>query len=95
MHKDLPFLRWFPKDHSGMYIAYDIYTFDNLFRLLLKSGMGHEDALFFVLARCSLSAIVFQERVHNRKYRSLTAEDALNPESAACRAQFVKDLLFG
>ena len=95
MHDELSFLKCFPKDRSGLYIAYDLYTFDNLFRLLLKSGMEHEEALLLVLSKCSLSARVFQERIHNGKFRRLSSEDAIDPESAASRAQLIRDRLFG
>ena len=67
MKSDLKFLRKFPKDHNDLYIVYELYTFDNLFRLLLKSGFDHEEALLFILGHASLSAYVFQERIHNKK----------------------------
>jgi len=78
---------------NDLYIVYELYTFDNLFRLLLKSGFDHEEALLFILGHASLSAYVFQERIHNKKYRRLTAEDALPPDMAAIRAQVIYDLL--
>ncbi|MFQ6035303.1 MAG: hypothetical protein ACE5NM_05580 [Sedimentisphaerales bacterium] len=87
------FLRKFPKDSAGLYIAYEVYTFDNMFRLLLKSGMCSEEALSFVLANCSLSAVVFQERIHNKQYQKLSAQDALAPDEAARKARLIYDLM--
>jgi hypothetical protein len=91
--EDLDFLQKFPKDYNDLYIVYELYTFDNIFQLLLKNGFNHEEALYFILGSCSLSALVFQERIHNRKYRQLVAEDALPPDLATCKAQLIYDLL--
>lgn len=93
MTKDLDFLKKFPKDVSGLYIVYELYTFDNLFRLLLKSEFEYEETLDFILGNCSLSAVVFQERIHNRKYKRLLAKDALGADVAACKAQLIYDLI--
>ena len=89
MEEDLEFLEEFPKDRNGLYIVYECYTFDNLFRLLLKSCFNHEEALCFILSNCALSALVFQERIHNKRYKRLSAEDALPPDLAACKAQLI------
>lgn len=83
------FLKYFPKNSEGMHIVYEIYSFENLFRLLLKEGYDHEDALMFVLTSCSLSALVFQEGIYNKSYLKLSAEDALSPQEAAIKSQFV------
>lgn len=87
--QDLGFLNEFPKDGNGLFI----FTFDNLFRLLLKEGLGHEDALSFMLANCSLSALVFQERIHNEEYQELSAADAIPAYEAARRAIVINDLM--
>ncbi len=87
------FLNEFPKDSDGMHIVYDRFTFDNLFRLLLKEGLDREQALHFILANCSLSALVFQERIHNERYRELSPDDVLSPDLVALRAQVLSDLL--
>ena len=93
MEEDLDFLKEFPKDNNNMYIVYDRFTFDNLFRLLLKADFDHEDALMFMLANCSMSALVFQERLHNKKYRKLSAKDALPADEAARRAKVIYDMM--
>jgi len=86
-------LKEFPKDSNGLYIVYELYTFDNLFRLLLKNAFDHEDSLDFVLSNCSLSALVFQERIHNKRYKELSGKDALPADLASCKAQLIYDLM--
>ena len=71
----------------------DLYTFDNLFCLLLANGFDHEDALNFILADYSLIARVFQEKIHNMGYENLSAADTLPPEEAAHKARFISDML--
>lgn len=93
MEEDLSFLEEFPKDDRGLYIVYELYTFDNFFRLLLKSGFDHESSLSFILCNCSLSALVFQERIHDGNYKQLSMEDALPPRIAACKAKFIYELI--
>ena len=93
MKENLDFLEVFPKDRNGLYIVYSLYTFDNLFRLLLKNDFDHEEALCFVLCNCSLSALVFQERIHNKGYKRLFAKDALPADLAACKARLIYELM--
>jgi hypothetical protein len=93
MKTTMLFLRKFPKGTDGLHIVYEPYTFDNMFRLLLKSGMCSEEALSFVLANCSLSAVVFQDRIHNERYSELSAKDALPPDEAARKARLIYDLM--
>ena len=93
MKEDLNFLKKFPKDRNELYIVYELYTFDNFFRLLLRSNFDHEEALCFILGNCSLSALVFQERIHNMGYEKLSAKDALPADLAACKAQLIYDLI--
>lgn len=93
MKEDLNFLEKFPKDRDGLYIVYELYTFDNFFRLLLKNGFDHLEALYFILCNCSLSALVFQERIHNKGYKKLLDKDALPVDLATCKARLIHDLI--
>jgi hypothetical protein len=93
MEEELDFLKEFPKGENDMFIVYDRFTFDNLFRLLLKADFDREDALMFMLANCSMSALVFQERLYNKKYRKISAEDTLPSHDAARRAKVIYDLI--
>lgn len=89
----MKFLKHFPKDPEGMYIIYELYSFDNFFRLLLKGGYGYRDSLMFVLANCSLNALIFQERIYNKEHLKLYAKDALSPQKAAIKSQLIFDIL--
>jgi hypothetical protein len=74
-------------------MIYEVFSFVNFFRLLLKYGYNHEDALMFMLAHCSFSAYSWQECIDNKFYRKLSAEDALPPKEAARKALFIADML--
>lgn len=93
MKEDFNFMKMFPKDHNGLYIIYELYSFDNLFRLLLKNGFDHKEALWFILANCSLSALIFQERIHNKRYKKLSGKDAKPPDLAALKARLIYDII--
>ncbi len=93
MNNTFGFLKEFPKNQVGLYIVYELFTFDNLFKLILNSGFNHDDALDFMLANCSFSALVFQERIHNKKYYLLNAKVVLSPSEAAIKAKLISDLL--
>ena len=86
-------LKSFPKDRSGLCIVYELFTFDNLFRFLLKNCFDHEESLHFIPCNCSLSAIVFQGRIHNLRYKELSAKDALPVGLAISKAQLIYDLM--
>ncbi len=60
---------------EGLLKIYDRFSFDNLFRLLLIDGFEYDEALNFILCNCALSALVFQERIYNKQYLSICAED--------------------
>ena len=69
------FLHTVEKNSEGIYRVYDRFTFDNLFRALLKEDFEPEDALNFILCTCSLSAIIFEERIYNKYYLTISAEN--------------------
>ena len=94
MSHEFDFLKYFPKNQEGLYIVYELFTFDNLFRLLMANwDLNHDDALDFMISNCSFSAIIFQERIHNKNYYSLDTKDVLPPNEAAVRAKLISDLL--
>jgi hypothetical protein len=92
MKEQFDFFAKIPKETSGLFIVYELFTFYNFFRLLLKSGLNNEEALHLILARSSLSAYVFQEVIHNGKYKTITTEGVLPPDHAFCRAELIYDL---
>ncbi len=80
---------YFKKNHE----IYDRFSFDNFFRLLLNNDFEYEEALHYILCNCSLSAYVFQERIHNMGYEKLSAEDVLPADLAATKARLIHDLM--
>jgi len=83
----------FKKNSEGLYEIYDRFSFDNLFRLLLNSSFEDDEALDFVLCNCSLSAIVFQERIYNKYYLSLSTENTTSDDLVALRSQSLFELV--
>lgn len=92
MQENLDFLDKFPKDRNGLYIVYDRFTFDDFFRFLLKNDFNHEGALCFVLTNCSLSALVFQERIYNKIYKKLSADDPSSTDLVAFKVKLIRAL---
>jgi len=70
----------FKKNSEGLYEIYNRFSFDDFFRLLLNSGFENEDALAFILSNCALSAIVFQERIHNEYYLEITPDQKMSDD---------------
>ena len=68
----MKFLIHFGKTKNGKIIVFDIFTFNNLFSLLLNEKLKHEEALSFILAESELNAYVYQECIHNNAYLNLT-----------------------
>lgn len=93
INSELEFLIEFPKDRNDLYIVFELFTFDNLFKLLLKDGFEHDEACDFMIANCSFSAVVFQERIHNKRYRRIRTKDVLNAEEASSKAKLIADFL--
>jgi len=89
----MKFLKHFPKNSEGLYMLYELYSFDNFFRLLLKHKLNHKDSLYFILCNCSLSGLVFQERIHNNNYLKISAKDALSSKDASVKAKLIFDIL--
>jgi hypothetical protein len=89
----MKFLKYFAKDKNGMYIMYELYTFDNFFRLLLKNKFSYIEAVDFIISKCSISGVVFQERIYNKKFKELSIEDVLNSKEAAIKAQLIYDVM--
>jgi len=57
------------------YEVFDRFTFDYLFKRLLADGYDNEEAEDIILYNCALSALVFQERLDNKYYLKMTAND--------------------
>lgn len=93
MEDSLDFLNEFAHNKDGSLIVYELFTFDNLFKLFLSKGLTHDAALENILSKSSISALVFQERIHTKKYRLLNGKDALSPSDASIKPKLIKDIL--
>ena len=62
------------------YQVYDRFTFDFLFRSLLKIGYDHEEAKDTIMTHCALSALVHQERIHNEYYLEINENDSISSD---------------
>jgi hypothetical protein len=80
----------FLKEHE---ICYDRFTFDKIFRFLLKNDFDHEEAKDAIFYNCSLSALVLQERIHNRYFYKIKAEEEMSADLLALKNDMAKDYL--
>jgi len=60
--------------------CFDRFTFDKIFRFLLEQGLLHEEAKDLILFNCSLSAIIFQERIDNNYYQSISVSETISED---------------
>ncbi len=67
----MDFIEYFGKTRRGKIIVFDIFTFNNLFSLLLNEGLSHDDIIRFVISECELNGYVFQECIHNKAFLKL------------------------
>ena len=74
------FLSTFEKDDKGLFKLYDRFSFDKFFRVLLENDFDCEEALGFILCYCSLSALVFQERIYNKYYLNISTEETVSAD---------------
>jgi len=65
------------KEHHEVY---DRFTFDNVFRLLLKAGYERESAKDIIIYNCSLSALVLQERIYNKYYLKISDDEEISDD---------------
>lgn len=79
----------FDKNDEGMYKLYDRFSFDEFFRSLLINDLNRKEALDFILSNCSLSALVFQERIHNKYYLNISTEEQISDDLIILRNQYL------
>jgi hypothetical protein len=75
------------------YEVFDRFTFDYLFKRLLFDGYDHETAKDIILHNCALSALVIQERIHNRYYFEISADQVIAPDLAELREEIINKIL--
>lgn len=83
----------FKKNREGLYEIYDRFSFDKLFRLLLDNDFEREEALDFILCNCSLSALIFQERIYNEYYLNISPEETMSKDLIDLRNQILCEIL--
>lgn len=71
----------------------DRFTFDNLFRKLLKGGADKEEALNYILSYYSLSSFVLQERIENKYYLKINHNEEISPHLEEFKNEIFKSLL--
>jgi len=57
--------------------CFDRFSFDNNMRYLLKKGYNHDEAKDMILCHCELSALTFQERIHNEGYLKINLSELI------------------
>ena len=60
--------------------VYDRFTFDPLFRNLLKEGYDHEEAKDIIIHNCALSTLVLQERIYNGYYSEISVNEIISDD---------------
>jgi hypothetical protein len=75
------------------YEVFDRFTFDYLFKRLLADSYGHEEAKDIILHNCALSTLVMQERLHNRYYLEISADQMISPDLAELREEIANEIL--
>lgn len=73
--------------------CFDRFTFDEIFRFLLKHDFDHEDAKDIIIDRCALSALVFQERIYNNYYLKIKVEEEISGDLQELKNEIEKEYL--
>lgn len=58
----------------------DRFTFDEIFRFLLRNNFSDEEAKDTIIFNCSLSTMVFQERIHNCYYKNIKTNEKISKD---------------
>ncbi len=71
----------------------DRFTFDEMFKILLRNEYSHEEAKDLLMNNYSLSALVFQEKIENCSYLTIKATDKILPDFLKWGADFLKNFV--
>ncbi len=74
--------------------VYDRFTFDYLFKRLLRDGYDQEEAKGIIMNNCALSALVLQERIHNEYYLEINEEDNISKDLQELRNEIYGKYFF-
>lgn len=72
----------------------DRFTFDNLFRFLLREGLDNEEAKDYIINNYSLGLIPFQERIENEYYLEMSADDKISPDLLELKNEIYAEYFF-
>lgn len=72
------------------YKVYDRFTFDSVFRRLLKDGYDHEEAKDIIVHNCALSTLVMQERIYDEYYLNISENDKISEDLKELRDEIFK-----
>jgi len=75
------------------YKVFDRFKFDYIFKRLLRDGYDHDEAKDIIIHNCALSALVFQERVHNEYYFELSVDEIIAPDLLELQREICKKVL--
>lgn len=71
---------------------YDRFSFDKLFRSLLAKGYDAEEAIWYILNNCKLSALVFQERIYNKYYKRISVDETMSDDLKILRQEILDNI---
>lgn len=72
--------------------CFDRFTFDKIFRQLLSEGYSHEEAKDLILFNCSLSAIIFQERIDTSFYKEIRVDKIISSDLLQMKQEILNSL---
>lgn len=81
------------KNSQGVYTIYSVYSFDVLYDQLLRKEFDKDEAIDYILANCSLSGNVFQDRIFEQDNLPERKEESFLSESIIVRCQLEQDIL--
>jgi hypothetical protein len=73
--------------------CYDRFTFDKIMRFLLANDYSHEDAKDTILFNCSLSMIIFEERIYNGYYEKISLNETISEDLLVLKNETVNRIL--
>lgn len=69
--KFLYLLKQFKKNQENLYVLHDKFSFWEFYKILRKKGYKPDSALNYIFANCSLSALIFEECIWDKKYKEI------------------------
>ena len=76
------------------YECFDRFTFDKIFKYLLSKDFSQEEAKDMILINCSLSSIIFQERIHNNFYKSIQENELISEDLRKFKNEIFKKYFY-